>query len=373
MAELDEEKQQNNANMIPDVEKNALNALSKSLQNNTKQFYGNISPNTMNSNDNNNMNDNDLIKPFKIQRLDDICLESIANNFNEYPIIDEIPNEYIENLVSLIDLDKLNTNNMFKNVKNEKLFERMSCERWQNCKIELHGMSWKRLYIERHICNLLENYYPSNNKLINYTQLIECIKSCNNLVYKIELNQLPSHIDLNQILPLFNNLNEFNVVYKILNVGMSYDESLFGMKLTDALNLSKYLNQTKTLIKLSLCECLIDDETIHILCSGLEKNKTITSLNLSYNNISNVGCKRISKYLKNTNILKHLNLKDNSIGNEGCIILSDIIKNIKNLNYLNLSMNVIYSKGINAILNALSLNKRYAIYIHIFRYIQKQY
>merc|ERR1719474_1215713 len=48
-----------------------------------------------------------VMYPYRVPRLDDICVSFIGANFNEYPILDCIPAQYVENVVNLIDLSKL--------------------------------------------------------------------------------------------------------------------------------------------------------------------------------------------------------------------------------------------------------------------------
>jgi hypothetical protein len=49
----------------------------------------------------------------------------------------------------------------------------------------------------------------------------------------------------------------------MMNVGMDYDRSLFGMKLSDCRSLAKALERTETLTYLNLSGNLLDDEKVH--------------------------------------------------------------------------------------------------------------
>jgi len=302
-----------------------------------------------------------VLYPYRVPRLDDICVAFIGANFNEYPILDCVPAQYVENIVNLIDLSKLLINRASKHVECSKLWERMSCERWENCRVELHGSSWKRLYLEKHIKELLESYYPSMSESnINLNRLLKSIKCSSPFIHSIKLDQLPSHLDLSQILPLFNNLSSLDITYKVLSVGMNYNAEDFGMNLNDALNTSKYLHSTKSLSTLILSECLIDDETVHILMGGLQQNNTITTLNLSYNKISDVGARRLSSFLtKNDNVLMILNLNDNQINDEGVQFIADTLKNKDNshLIELDLALNNIGDPGAVALMEAVAISE----------------
>ena len=105
--------------------------------------------------------------------------------------------------------------------------------------MELHGSSWKRLYLEKHIKELLESYYPSiPDSNINLNRLLKSIKCSSPFIHSIKLDQLPSHLDLSQILPLFNNLSSLDITYKVLNVGMNYNAEDFGQVLVSTICLS---------------------------------------------------------------------------------------------------------------------------------------
>ena len=70
-------------------------------------------------------------------------------------------------------------------------------------------------------------------------------------------------------------------------------------------------------------------------------------LNLSYNNISKDGLKKLAKLLSGEKCsLTKLNLSNNLIGDDGCIILSEGVSKNKSLISLNLSSNNILNKGV---------------------------
>ncbi|ETO12061.1 flagellar associated protein [Reticulomyxa filosa] len=90
--------------------------------------------------------------PYKVQRLDDICVSQISKIVNICPhLMDELPPEYIDSVVSEIDLQTLQVNECAPSIKCETLWKRMARERWKNCQLENHGYSWKRLYLEKHV------------------------------------------------------------------------------------------------------------------------------------------------------------------------------------------------------------------------------
>ena len=100
-------------------------------------------------------------------------------------------------------------------------------------------------------------------------------------------------------------------------------------------------------------ECFtIDTFNIHnikIMNCGLSciNYLPLNKLNLSFNNISSDGLKKLTKLLTEEKCaLKKLNLSNNCIGDDGCTILSEGISKNNSLISINLSSNNILNKGI---------------------------
>ena len=100
---------------------------------------------------------------------------------------------------------------------------------------------------------------------------------------------------------LFQNvptLCNLDMTFGVKDVGMEYERSKFGMKMSDVTSLQKALRVTETLTILSLPCNLLDDNTMRILATGLQGNSTITALDLSHNKIADRGVKTIAKLLR---------------------------------------------------------------------------
>lgn len=132
-------------------------------------------------------------------------------------------------------------------------------------------------------------------------------------VFVLNITQLLSHLDMSIIFKSLQNLSHLTLTYGAKHVGMEYERSLFGMKMSDAKIFSECLRTTKSLVHLSLPSNLIDDDLISILIKGLMLNKTLIQLDLSHNRIGNSGARKIAKYLLQNEILINLNLGDNIV------------------------------------------------------------
>jgi hypothetical protein len=103
-------------------------------------------------------------------------------------------------------------------------------------------------------------YDPATTELSALKRLCAFSKR---FVRGLHISQLPSHLDLQVLLGTTTGcLTSLSLTYGMLNVGMDYDRSLFGMKLSDCRTLAKALERTETLTYLNLSNNLLDDEKV---------------------------------------------------------------------------------------------------------------
>ena len=151
----------------------------------------------------------------------------------------------------------------------------------------------------------------------DFQYVADYIKASQDYVFRLEIKQLLSHLDLNVLFDNLPNLSSVNLTYGVRQVGMSYERSLFGMKIADATTLASGVRNTATLTSLSLPCNLIDDDLMRMLMTGLISNNTVTELDVSHNKITNTGARLLSKILGSKSIITFLNLCDNQIHAEG--------------------------------------------------------
>ncbi|CAF1037389.1 unnamed protein product [Adineta steineri] len=116
------------------------------------------------------------------------------------------------------------------------------------------------------------------------------------------------------------------------------------------------LQDNKTLIQLDLSRNQIKDIGARYLNTGLQLSQTLTILDLSHNQIGDAGISELSIGLKSNEILTTLDLSDNQIKNEGAQFLGAILELNTTLTTLNLSKNCIECQGVIDLSNALHLN-----------------
>jgi len=96
-----------------------------------------------------------------------------------------------------------------------------------------------------------------------------------------------------------------------------------------------------------------DDEAVH-LTQSLAGNTTLRALDLSNNQIGEIGAKAVADFVKNSS-LKKLNFASNRLGNEGALALARSLKG-SSLQELCLGDNQIGDMGVNAFAEALKQN-----------------
>lgn len=116
---------------------------------------------------------------------------------------------------------------------------------------------------------------------------------------------------------------------KLLPYSVITDVCLDECPLPDG-NFDAILNDSSHLQNLSLCRCQINDVDCEKIASKLAYlepvEEHLLTLNLSSNNITNVGAKHIAMALRSNRHLRYLNLADNLLSDEGANQIFDVLR-----------------------------------------------
>ena len=186
--------------------------------------------------------------------------------------------------------------------------------------------------------------------------LIDAIMASRNYIFGLDIEELPSHLDLRILFKNIPCINRLKVSYGAKHLGSEYDRSLFGMRMSDAASLSSCIKKSQCISAISLPCNLIDDELVKMLTRGFLLNKTLIDLDLSHNRIGDHGARRIAKYLFHTEVLISLNLSDNHIQYEGSRCIGQALRNNRSLQILNLKHNRLDDKSGAKLCNDLQQN-----------------
>ncbi|KAF4666868.1 T-complex-associated testis-expressed protein 1 [Perkinsus chesapeaki] len=236
-----------------------------------------------------------------------------------------------------------------------------------------HGGSWKQAFLECWVRKEIVNL-PAEPSPEQMEQLIEILRATSDSVFRLEFDELPSHLDLSLLIARLPCLSSLKVSFgRRRKLGMQYDRALFGMKLEDAINLSRGVKLTQTLHKLALPHNLIDDELIKasirapiddvafpfiILVAGLQNCHFLTELDLSHNRICDRGARKISSLLSPSNEIRlsKLSLADNNIHANGAMHIGRHLPDNDSLQDLSLRLNRCEDNGASHILQNLMPN-----------------
>eukprot|EP00802_Teleaulax_amphioxeia_P021543 Tamp_21907.p1 GENE.Tamp_21907~~Tamp_21907.p1 ORF type:complete len:175 (-),score=26.61 Tamp_21907:4-528(-) len=121
-------------------------------------------------------------------------------------------------------------------------------------------------------------------------------------------------------------------------------------------------------VRLDLSHSGLGDEAMQEMCEAIKNNRTLRELNLSNNQIGNVGARQIGAMLRESNPCRyctfqglHLKLAEidlghNNIGDVGAAHLAQALEKNDRLRELALDGNPIRQAGIQALLNVLQVN-----------------
>lgn len=95
-----------------------------------------------------------------------------------------------------------------------------------------HGCSWKQAFFERAVGSRLESFDPAKESVSELQRLLAFSRKH---VRSLEIAKLPSHLDLELVFEfLGHGPSCLTLRYGPGDVGMDYERTLFGMKLSDA-------------------------------------------------------------------------------------------------------------------------------------------
>jgi hypothetical protein len=282
------------------------------------------------------------------------CIKVVVDNFERMPVRELLPPPQMAEITRQLPTN-LSPLVGAKYVFNENYWKRCCVEKygWHCCKLSEHGLLWKQLFFEKLLNERLEDFDVETD---DESSLYDLVDACSDYIFTVSFRQLPSHIDLSELLSMMPNLAKLEITYGVNKIGMNYERMLFGMKIADATALAKAFNRAETLTTILLTGNMIDDDLLRMLMSGLIKNSTVTCLDLSHNKITNHGTRLISKLLGDSSVLTSLNLADNQIHAEGGRYIARGLRENDSLLYLNLKLNRLLDDGCQMLLEGLLEN-----------------
>ncbi|XP_047006827.2 dynein regulatory complex subunit 5 isoform X2 [Ictalurus punctatus] len=315
-----------------------------------------------------------------VPSLTQLCLEHIVHNFEDKPIVEELlPKHKASVLEKLpLTLPLTITANL---ISDEGYWKRYCQSRWRVCDVSEYGNSWKHMFFERHLENIIEHFVPdvTDNKSV-----LELVPLCRDYVKRLKISQLlppvkepptieesdgadsvsdfytdgssMDHFDFRILLDKLSNLDELQLIYGVKNCGMNFEWHLFQFTLRDCQSLAEAVKSCKSLKVLRIHRSNMEDEKCRMLVNHLLDHPSLLELDLSHNLIGDRGARAIGKLL-NRSCLETLNIYDNRISGRGAQALAHALSKNTSLVSLNLRLNQLGDEGGQAIAQALLKNQ----------------
>ncbi|TSK58189.1 E3 ubiquitin-protein ligase rnf8 [Bagarius yarrelli] len=266
-------------------------------------------------------------------------------------------------------------------ISDEGYWKRCCQSRWRVCDTSEYGDSWKRMFFERYLENIIEHFVPD---VTDIKSVLETVPLCKDYVKRLRISQLlppvkeplmfeesdsadsvsdfytegssMDHFDFRILLDKLSNLEELQLVYGVKNCGMNFEWQLFQFTLRDCESLAEAVKSCKTLKVLRIHRSNMDDGKCRMLVNHLMDHPSLLELDFSHNIIGDRGARAIGKLL-NHSCLQTLNIYNNRISGQGAQALAHALSKNTSLQSLNLRLNQIGDVGGQAIAQALLKNK----------------
>lgn len=266
-------------------------------------------------------------------------------------------------------------------VDDEGFWKRCCKARWEICDVAAFGNNWKRMYFERNLQSIIENFIPETTEM---SELNDTLPLSANFVKKIDIRQLLppvreapkgpdfddssdagsdagdepecDHFNFGPVLKLLPSIEELHLTYGVRDCGMNFEWNLFNFTARDCLQLAQCVAVCKELKVFRLHRSKVDDDKVRVLISHILDHPGLTELDLSHNLIGDRGARAVGKFLNNHSQLVKLNLCDNDIRAAGAQAIAHALTKNTTLDVLNLRLNRLGDEGGQAICRALLRN-----------------
>ncbi|XP_029442479.1 dynein regulatory complex subunit 5 [Rhinatrema bivittatum] len=318
---------------------------------------------------------------YTVPPLTDLCLQHIITNFESHPIVEKLIPKHQEHV-----LQKLSTSlplSVTANlISDEGYWQRCCTKRWEICDTSSYGGSWKRMFFERHLENIIEHFIPGVTDL---GVIRSALPLCKQYVKKLNITQLlppikmdlrkqdeeedtsdsgsdngtemstTDHLDLGFVIGALSNLEELHLVYGVKSCGMNFEWNLFDFTYPDCFSLAKLLKICKTLKVFKLYKSKVDDVKARVLINSLLEHPSLVHLDLSHNLIGDRGARAVGKLINHSK-LETIDLCNNRIQANGAQVIALALTRNSILTSLNLRLNRLGDEGGQAICHALLTN-----------------
>ena len=310
-----------------------------------------------------------IVHELELIPLSEIAIKTVAQNYLKYKEeLLSLEPKYRFKIYDLMDVN-YDIEDLYPFIDYEPFWERACRQKYKSDDCSISGNSWKQLYVETYVKNLISNFKieeDNEESLDNLKKVCDMIKYS---VFNLDIPTFSYKFDISFIPQYFINLTNLSLKYSpILKenrtkdiftknlepIGEEYTQ--FGMRIPDLKKFCILITDLSYFLSLSLQGNLVDDEMIKWLVPGLIMNQTLRNLDLSNNRITGKGMVKICSYLVRTRALLSINLNNNLIGGDSSYAIGLVIKENTKLRVLLLGMNRLDDESGGRILKMLCFN-----------------
>jgi len=257
--------------------------------------------------------------------LQSLAVETIAQNFELYPMLDQMTNPIIiDNIYAAIDLNRISIITLAKAIDNENFWRRACKETFafsESNMIQLRrnpsyvSVTFKQKFFELYFQRLLKN------KELTAEFFVELCKVAGPFIKSFAIEEVPSSIGdlVFEALEMMPNLEVLRCTYVSSCKEYNYDGHFArGINVSRA-KLIKRHAKFQNLQTIILENNDLNGQTLKTILKTLKGSKKLREMRLGHNKLANEGLKVLSEFLsRQTDLLvEKLDLCDNEIEFDG--------------------------------------------------------
>ncbi|KAL9887988.1 uncharacterized protein ACN2A1_010105 [Glossina fuscipes fuscipes] len=315
-----------------------------------------------------------------------LVLDSIANNWNETPILEEVPRKEDRNyIVNNLDVN-LPLKILSSRIQDEFFWRKIYQHRWKTLYYKKYNNNaeqphhhqhrhqantnetkgkkatrkpWINIYMERHLEEFIENVTTTDYEQENVQATLDI---CATYINQLEINYLQTsmdgqhdHIPLDFILSNLPELHTLRLTYCTKTIGMNFYLGCNVLSQRDTLLLARGLSRCHELLYFCFHNTKLEPHQLRLFAHSLDKGcHHLNTLALPHCALGDEGIRQFldACHSESFSTLKCLDLTNNKLSAEGAYILSGVIKDLS-LEELILRLNPIGSNGATTIFSIL--------------------
>ncbi|EGF81973.1 hypothetical protein BATDEDRAFT_87058 [Batrachochytrium dendrobatidis JAM81] len=311
-----------------------------------------------------------------VERLSELCVKVIVQNFKEKPFLKGIPEKYKDKIIEQVSID-IPLNIAAPLIPYESYWQRRGKVRFRLNNVQDHGGSWRQSYFELHLQDRIESYLPQKDEDIYgptdaMSKLLDDVKVGAPFVKRIEVKQLRSNDQSIGLKPGNSTVtagvtSEVQPAIKVANqlpIGTTLESTHLREDVSGGMTGSlqppntipqEYLNQSAEFQKkikssdqhldhINLAQVFVHLTHLQELSIYYGVKDCGINFSWAYFGMTLNDCVRLSEYLKVSNLSK-LTVRASAVDDDKCRVLCHALLLNTTLTHLDLSHNKIGDSG----------------------------